>query len=152
MTNFEKYKDEILEIVEHNDIASIAIDIKKNKPQYCSGTRCSQCIRYGDDGRCSSQDLFKWLYEEAKESLPTLTLKERGFCEIIENGYIARDQNGSLWLFDMMPAKEDDYNITWWNSANGRYKRLDGRAFTFITWESDKAWSIEELLRLEVEE
>jgi hypothetical protein len=148
MTNFEKYKDEILEIIEYN---TIAVDTKKNKPQSCNEMRCSQCIRYSDDGHCRFLNFFKWLYEEAKESLPALTLKERGFCEIIENGFIARDQNGSLWLFDMMPAKEDDYNITWWNSANGRYKRLDGRAFTFITWESDKAWSIEELLQLEVE-
>lgn len=152
MTNFEKYKDEILEIVEHNNIASIAIDIKKNKPQYCSGTRCSQCIRYSDDGRCSSQDLFKWLYEEAKESLPTLTLKERAFCEIVKSGYIARDRDESLWVFDTRPLKGEYHNGIWWNSADGRCNSLDGNTFTFITWESDKAWSIEELLQLEVEE
>lgn len=149
MTNFEKYKDEILEIVEHNDIASIAIDIKKNKPQYCNGTRCSQCIRYGDDGRCSSQNLFKWLYEEAKESLPTLTLKERRFCEIVKSGYIARDRSGELWVHYKEPIQCDSYM---WHSGFGLYSLLNSENFKFITWESGKAWSIEELLKLEVEE
>ena len=151
MTNFEKYKDEILEIVEYSDIASIAIDNKKNKPQCCGGTQCSQCIRY-DNGHCSSRNFFKWLYEEAKEAQPKLTAKERGFCEIVRSGYIARDQSGILWLFDMIPAKEDGYIAARWNSANGRREQLDGKAFMFITWESDKAWSIEELLQLEVKE
>lgn len=149
MTNFEKYKDEILEIVEHNDIASIAIDIKKNKPQYCNGTRCSQCIRYGDDGRCSSQNLFKWLYEEAKESLPTLTLKERGFCEIIRSGYIARDSDTTLWVFTSEPSEL--YGVWGYEDDECAFNIIGG-VFRFITYESGKAWSIEELLRLEVEE
>ena len=92
------------------------------------------------------------MYDEALEEPPRLTAKERGFCEIIRSGYIARDKNGSIWLFDITPAKEDDDNITWWNSANGRCEQLNGEAFTFITWESDKAWSVGELLQLEVEE
>ena len=147
MTNFEKYKDEILEIVEYGDIASIAIDNKKNKPQYCSGTQCSQCIRY-DNGHCSSRNLFKWLYEEAKEPLPTLTLKERAFCEIVKSGYIARDRDESLWVFSERPYERDGI---WTCEDEDVYLiNITREVFKFIDYKSRKAWSIEELLQLEV--
>ena len=146
MTNFEKYKDEILEIIEYN---TIAVDIKKNKPQSCHRTGCSRCIRYSDDGYCSFLNFFKWLYEEAKESLPTLTLKERGFCELVRSGYIARDSDTTLWVFTSEPSELDG---VWGNEDDECAFNIIGGVFRFITYESGKAWSIEELLRLEVEE
>lgn len=146
MTNFEKYREEILKITKKGD--QFAVLKKAQVPIACTRLSCVDCL-FG--GYCQPKKI-RWLYKEAVEPAPTLTVKERGFCEIIRSGYIARDQNGSLWLFDMMSAKEDDDDITWWNSANGRCEQLNGKAFPFITWESDKAWSIEELLRLEVEE
>lgn len=132
MTNFEKYKDEILEIAENDGV--LALLRATGEPVNCGHIHCSDCIFCPDN--CQSKVLL-WMYDEAIEEPPRLTAKERGFCEIIRSGYIARDKNGS---------------ITWWNSANGRCEQLNGEAFTFITWESDKAWSVGELLQLEVEE
>lgn len=94
---------------------------------------------------------YRELYAEAVEPAPKLTVKERGFCEIVEHGHIARDRDGSLYFHLIRPFKddEDDYE---WNNAYGKYYNLNSKAFTFITWKSNKAWSIEELLQLEVEE
>lgn len=146
MTNFEKYREEILKISENDN--DFAVPRQTRVPMECIYVSCRDCLF--DGKRCQSARA-RWLYEEAVESAPTLTVKERGFCEIIQSGYIARDQEGSLWLFDMIPAKDDDDDITWWNSANGS-EPLNGEAFPFITWGLDEAWSIEELLQLEVEE
>ena len=145
MTNFEKYREEILKITQNGN--HFAVPKKAQVPMVCTRLSCIDCLF----GGCCEPEKIRWLYEEAVEPVLTLTVKERGFCEIIRFGYIARDQSGSLWLFDMIPAKEDGYITARWNSANGRCEQLDGKAFMFITWESDKAWSVEELLQLEVE-
>ena len=144
MTNFEKYREEILKITKNG--AHFAVPKKAQVPIACTCLSCVDCLFNG----CCHPKKIRWLYEEAVEPAPTLTVKERGFCEIARSGCIARDKNGSLWVFDVTPSKV--YNdATWWGSAGGRCKQLDGEAFPFITWESDKAWSIEELLKLEVE-
>lgn len=145
MTNFEKYREEILKISERGN--SFAVPRQTRVPKECIYVGCNYCLF---NGYCQPEKI-RWLYAEAVEPAPTLTVKERGFCEIIQSGYIARDQDGSLWLFDMIPAKDDDDDITWWSSANGS-EQLNGEAFPFIAWGLDEAWSIEELLQLEVEE
>ena len=143
MTNFEKYKDEILEITARHNIAVS----KKGRPQNCEGMDCEDCIRY-DNGSCSYSNLFKWLYEEAVEPAPTLTAKERAFCEIVRSGYIARDSDMTLWVFPSEPSER--YGI--WGSADDECAfNIIGGVFRFITYESGKSWSIEELLQLEVE-
>ena len=146
MTNFEKYREEILKISERGN--SFAVPRQTRVPMECDYVSCRDCLFVSS--HCQFEKII-WLYEEAVEPAPTLTVKERGFCEIARSGCIARDKNGSLWVFDVTPSKVYS-DATWWGSAGGRCKQLDGEAFPFITWESDKAWSIEELLRLEVEE
>lgn len=106
MTNFEKYKDEILDL-----------------------SRCRNA-------------LIKWLYAKAK---PTLTAKERAFCEIVSEGCIARDKDGELYAYLGTPIKEE---VQW--SAEYDCLDLNNEYFSFITWEDEKPWSIEELLKLEV--
>lgn len=140
MTNFEKYKDEILEI---SKTGTIAVNKQKNMPVHCSTTPCSECILHSDT--CTSQ-LINWLYEEYQEPAPKLTKKERAFCEIVRHGYIARDKDESLCVYDSFPAQR---TLNW---VEDRWVNIDSDTFQFITWESGKAWSIESLLKLEVEE
>lgn len=140
MTNFEKYKDEILKISKNG---TIAVNKQKNMPVHCSTTSCSECILRSDT--CTSQ-LINWLYEEYQEPAPKLTKKERVFCEIVRHGYITRDKDGSLCVYDSFPAQR---TLNW---VEDRWVNIDSDTFQFITWESGKAWSIESLLRLEVEE
>lgn len=142
MTNFEKYKDEILGI---SRTQAIAINKRRNAPEKCSYSVCSECLLH-EGTYCNQKAIFQWLYSEYQEPAPKLTKKERVFCEIVRHGYIARDKDGSLCVYDSFPAQRT------LNLVEDRWVNIDSDTFQFITWESGKAWSIESLLKLEVEE
>ena len=61
MTNFEKYKNEILKLSTQGDAEIPAI--VNGKPASCDNTRCEDC-ELGDD---CTRDFFKWLYEDDGE-------------------------------------------------------------------------------------
>lgn len=142
MTNFEKYKDEILEI---SRTQAIAINKRRNAPEKCSYSVCSECLLH-EGTYCNQRAIFQWLYSEYQESAPKLTAEEYAFCKIATNGYIARNERGSLHIYSEKPVQ----NISGWRTLN--WKELNRDYFQFITWESGKAWGINELLELEVEE
>ena len=140
MTNFEKYKDEILGI---SRTQAIAINKRRNAPEKCSYSVCSECLLH--EGRyCNQRAIFQWLYSEYQEPAPKLTAEEYAFCKIATNGYIARNEMGSLHIYSEKPVQ----NISGWRALN--WKELNRDYFQFITWESGKAWGIKELLELEV--
>lgn len=142
MTNFEKYKDEILGI---SRTQAIAINKRRNAPEKCSNSVCSECLLH--EGRsCNQKAIFQWLYSEYQEPAPKLTKTEKGFCEIIKDGYIARDQSGNLYIYDNPPSQRKND----WGINHGYCTKLRSNFFPFITWESGKVWSIKELLELEV--
>ena len=64
MTNFERYRNEILEISKNGD--RVAIDRRTKKVQSCSEGTCWNCVFYNDDAFCSVP-LMLWLYEEYQE-------------------------------------------------------------------------------------
>lgn len=137
MTNFEKYKDEILPLAKNNR----GFAFRMNKITACKLTGCENCIFTGS---CIANRI-KWLYEEYQEPAPKLTAEEYAFCKIATNGYIARNERGSLYIYSEKPVQ----NISGWRALN--WKELNRDYFQFITWESGKAWSINDLLKLEVE-
>ena len=138
MTNFEKYKDEILEVIKQGDNPAL----KNGVITPCNTTNCMECEFYTGYG-CIKK-FIKWLYVEAK---PTLTAKERAFCEMVTEGYIARDEDGELYIYANEPLKE---KVGW--SYDADYLILNSEYFPFIKWEDESPWSIEELLKLEVED
>lgn len=140
MTNFEKYKDEILLLAKNNR----GFAFHMNKITDCKLSGCKNCIF---TGACIANRI-KWLYEEYQEPAPKLTKAEKGFCEILDDGYIARDKNGELYLYNNPPHVTE----TDWRADYGHCMRLCTKFFPFITWESGKVWGINELLALEVEE
>ena len=140
MTNFEKYKDEILHLAKNNR----GFAFHMNKITDCKLSGCKNCIF---TGACIANRI-KWLYEEYQEPAPKLTKAEKGFCEVIKDGYIARDKNGDLYLYNNPPHVTE----TDWRADYGHCTRLCTKFFPFITWESNRNWSIEDLLKLEVEE
>lgn len=81
---------------------------------------------------------------EKKKNAPKLTPKERAFCEVIQSGYIARDEDGQISWYGFEPCKEH----TAWIGPN--WNALKENEFPFIKWEDEKPWSIEDLLKLEV--
>ena len=142
MTNFEKYKDEILGI---SRTQAIAINKRRNAPEKCSCSVCSECLLH-EGTYCNQRAIFQWLYSEYQEPAPKLTAEEYAFCKIATNGYIARNERGSLYIYGGKPVQ----NISGWGALN--WKELNRDYFQFVTWESGKAWSINDLLKLEVEE
>ena len=139
MTNFEYWKDELAKIAKTDD----DIGILHGKPVECNDVcGCENCDR---DGRCNEAALIDWLMQEHIEK-SKLTKKERMFCELVETGWIARDKNIGLWWHNEKPSK----GKTTWSSGfcSKLYPTVN---FPFIKWEDKEPWSVEDLLKLEVE-
>lgn len=103
--------------------------------------------------------------KEKEDGKPTLTRKEKLFCEIIGHGYIARDLDGKLWWFMYKPEK-DDRTKSWVYKGTYQYSDTYCRVFdddifeyinsdsmnlSFITWDDPEPWVINDLLQLRIE-
>lgn len=145
MTNFEYWKDRILEITEHDGLA-----VYSDKPLPCKEVNCSLCISNVDtadtDVGCE-RHIIKWLYSEHEEK-PKLTKRERKLCEALETGWIAADIYGDVCWFNHFPVKA----ITVYNELPSMYLSRAGFRFDFISFEDEEPWMVENLLQLEVEE
>lgn len=134
MKNWEYWEKE-LRVIGNFDFAVVDGVVKS-----CSGTCCDTCkFKYAcncNDGRLT------WLYSDNE---PTLTQKEKVFVDMLNYGYIARDENGYLYLYEAKPHK--DYK----EYTGSEYIKIDENYFKFIQWESEP-WSIEDLKKLKVKE
>ena len=145
MTNFEFYKDKILEFVKNGKVFAL----KGNDLAACAGTVCKDCSFCSTEINCYALSL-KWLYEEYTPPKPKLTKRERGFCETVGSGWLARDRNGELYLHKEKPHKRSD---DWSDDVDWSYLNPSFFPdFDFITWEDDEPYSIEEMLKWEVKE
>ena len=156
MTNFEFYEYEILSMLNNGDTPMV---------HNCKIGSCQECKCYTDVGeKCDfdieggdcTHELLKWLYAEHIEK-PHLTKKERQFCELVETGWIARNENGDLYFYESYiepPYKLDKTDSTIWRHdvkmyfLSNEHSDLFHVPFTFIKWEDEKPWSIEDLLKL----
>lgn len=134
MKNKEKYADEIIEAFGKDT----CIYRKKVilKIESCCGFGCEACNILTKE----------WLEAEYVEPIK-LSKRERAFLEYAQTGWIARDGSEALFLYDVMPTKKDGF----WKS-NNIANDIISDLFTFIKWEDEEAWSVEELLKLEVKE
>ena len=143
-TNFEFYKDKILnEFIKEYQMHCFALAMEiVTGVEFHIGCEC---------GKCSSCEkiVFEWLYAEHIEQ-PKLTKRERAFCEAVQVGWIARDECGGLYFYEEAPTK---HGILW-SSNSGIYELPETiwELFSFAKWEDEKPWSVEDLLKLEVEE
>lgn len=104
MTNFEKYRNEILEISKNGD--RVAVDKCTKKVQSCSEWTCWNCVFYNDDAFCSVL-LMLWLYEEYQES-PVDWSKVAVDTKILVSddgeewyrAYFARYENGMVYCWE----------------------------------------------------
>jgi hypothetical protein len=142
-TNFEYYKDKILEIIKNGS----PFAVEDNKPVSCRGMKCYECDFVGTYGDCNPER-FKWLYAEHIEK-PKLTKRERAFCEAVQTGWIARDCDMTLCYFERKPIFIKDS----WN-AEGHYVYLQALGlndeFMFIKDTDAECWSVEDLMKLDV--
>ena len=143
MTNFEKYKNEILAL--DGDFMFDVVELKFNKCFNNIGV-CKTCL-FRNDGNCR-KELVKWLYEEAK---PMLTQAERIFLEGIryaDNTYIVRFPTGVL----EMSSWDEPYKYKGnWTIGDGHsWLSINPKLFPFITSEDDTPWKVSDLLKLRI--
>lgn len=142
MTNFEYWKDRILEIRADGDIAVV-----DEKPERCLYAKCKDCL-FSPSVKCAEK-LFNWLYSEHKEK-PKLTKRERKLCEALETGWIAADKSGRVFWFDSLPMKGEYSHVI--KRGNCLCMSDAGFYFEFMDFEDEEPWMVENLLLLEVEE
>ena len=143
MTNFEHWKDKLKELAS----TANGVGVLNGVPVNCCAIDCEVCDL--EVGECSDGQLLKWLLSEYVEK-PKLTKKERKFCELVETGWIARDADRRIWIFLNKPPKSD---FGWSEIGHSMYYIFkDVDPFSFIKWEDEEPWSVEDLLKLEVEQ
>ena len=147
MLNIGFYKEDMLNLA------------KEGKPPALVGGKiischdvdsCNICYFFESTKSSCTATMIKWLYEEYTPPAPMLTKREHALCEVVGIGWIARDENGALYLFDKKPAK----GLTFWKFG-GIHIHMDPYffpAFNFIKWENEEPYSIEEMLGWEVKE
>lgn len=152
MTEFEFWKDEL----EKRKGQRFCVVKSDGHPFTCGAISCGAC-KFGrmSNGtyHCEfNPKIIDWLLSEHVEK-PRLTKRERAFCELAMEGYIARSENGNLYCFWDEPHK----NCGYWITADGaRFAYFaidtDDMLLPFIKSEDEEPWNVEDLLKLEVQE
>lgn len=96
-TNFERYKDELMDWV--NDSTVDLVCIKDDDLRPCDDHDCSGCMfasSYSTCQRVVAWKFFKWLLEPPHTKI-SLTTCERKFCELVGSGYICKGNHGFYW-------------------------------------------------------
>lgn len=146
MLNAEKFNKEILNIV--NDDFYIAVN--KNDPNgvsKCGSFPCADCMFSKEENgkpRCT-KNRINWLLSEYKEPVKLTRLEYEVLKHYYNDSYkyIARDENGDLFLYIAKPSKGS--NI--WRSISDHHNLYDFRKkFQFVKWEDEKPTSIQEVL------
>lgn len=86
MTNYEKYKDEILKR------GPSRFGMKDGNICACCAMTCFDCCFYGDTA-CKAL-ILDWLFEEYREE-PVLTEQEYIMCLLLKDGYLTKVNNGT---------------------------------------------------------
>ena len=146
MKNKEKYKKEIVEIACNRGLISIEKRTGKLRP--CIELPCSDCM-FGKIWNCA-EAIRKWAESEYIEE-PVISKRDRESLDYINNNfvYIARDENGRLFVYSEKPIKKTRY----YDSIGGV---IGSVGFVFdiklpmIKWEDPEPWLIEDLKKLEM--
>lgn len=159
MNNFEFHKDAIEELFREK----ITFAVTENNVITTCRIGCSNCIFSTMNNphtvglSCGDRKMM-WALQEYVEK-PKLTKQERKFCELLEGKdcWFARDLNKELCLFVNKPRREDGEDM-WWANTTG-VAIMVGDDFvvfeiemSFIKWEDEEPWSVDELLKLDVVE
>lgn len=122
MTNFEYYKNEIMEIVDRDKSLAV-ID---GKPGDCLAISCVNCDL--DDRYCEIE-FIKWLYSEHRP----LTEEDMAMCHAVDpDTYIYRGGSGNLYLSSSENAKNldsaEEDTVTFFDNAI----KIDSRMFDCV--------------------
>ena len=135
-------KENILESIYYEDVDGTELQFKRNIKNI--------------DGKYETINMFE-ISEKNLDELefyglkvvlnekPKLRRKEQE--RISRESYFARDMNGNLYEYLDKPRQSKEFG-RW--QTDYAFIQINSDLFTFITWESGKAWSKSELMELEV--
>ena len=142
MLNAEKYRNEILAISDKNRRFGIREDNPTAIIKCAELNQCSGCLF--NNGMCDSNKT-RWLLAEYKEPIK-LTRLEYEILKWVYNErykYIARDEDGELWIFQSEPKK---ITIEWDCYYAYTELQLFNKLFQFVKWEDKEPTSIKDVL------
>lgn len=128
MKNKEKYKDELSD-------QRICSNNSPWRKDICEGKRCYGCaLRF-----------LEWCEREA------ITEQEKEFLKMIstEFKYIARNEDGSLYLYRKKPIKG---SYMWFEIQQSFFSWLNKNMFKGIRWEDDEPFCIDDHVKRKEEE
>lgn len=148
MKNKEKFAKEIIEIACSGGKLAMSKDDKCLTQ--CIELNCSNCC-FGGSGRCE-EFTKEWAESEYIEK-SVISKRDRAFLECIieEYKFVARDENGKLFVYKTQPRKME---TRWVLNCDGylylnRHFNVD---FPMVKWLDSEPWLIENLKKLEVVE
>ena len=144
MTNYEKYKDEIISFLKDKIGVNPARGSIFKCEDYVCEDECCHCLFIKSVKPCN-QCVAEWLNAEVKEK-KEFTDDERDYARIIDKvKFYARDKGGFLYGYVEKPVKWIDT----WRSYVGYYMLVNAStslSFSAIQWEDDEPTSRDEIL------
>ena len=138
MLKIEKIKEEILNFNHANDALRCYLARVTTKQSNIDGCcrpnlRCEECLKVSLMG----------LLEEYKEpiKLTRFEYEYLKFAKAVEYNFIARDEDGGLFLYSIEPWKGE---IAWKYRDSGI--RIFTKMFDFVRWQDEEPYSIDEIL------
>lgn len=148
MINGEKYKNELLKVINENEQDFIAFDVRDNSIKNCTTMVCKNCKFSRTKAKVlCTQTKLKWLLSEYKQPIK-LSRFEYDILKYLSDNtrhmYIARDGNGEIYLYDAEPQKSK--NRDWWEGRGVHGMGMFNKLFQFVQWEDSTPTSIEDVL------
>lgn len=144
MLNAERFKKEILE--NSNAVFDFSMSKDKHTIKKCLGV-CDDCFFHEAGDHCSNIKV-KWLLSEYKEPIKVSKLEYDILKYLSDNTrhmYIARNENGALYVFDVEPVKNKVNNL--WTGRGASWLGVFNKLFQFVQWEDSKPTSINNVLK-----
>lgn len=139
MTNYEKYREELIEILTNGKGNSLAV--VKGRPAECGEVVCEECEFYNRRTRTCQyeyQNTAKsWLNAEYVDP-PKLTPGERHYCKALPQEALVSRVTDSNFIKITTPDGMAIPDLTIFN----------GVSFSFV--KADEVWRVGDLLKLEV--
>lgn len=150
MINGEKYRSQILEFIDKEKTMYFSFkNDNANMFDTCANTNCHYCDICPKDSTkepCTIMRM-KWLLSEYKEPIKLSKLEYDILKYLSDNTrhmYIARNENGALYVFDVEPVKNKVNNL--WTGRGASWLGVFNKLFQFVQWEDSEPTAIQEVL------
>lgn len=151
MKNKEKYAKEIVNAVTSGGYG-FGFNKFSGEIKRCNEVSCNEClfhyVLHGLDD--CNKTKREWAESEYIEK-SVISKRDRSFLDYIKNNfvYIARDENGGLFVYSEKPIKKSCYydNV---GGVTGSVGFVFDIKLPMVKWEDPEPWLIEDLKKLEV--